>query len=253
MNLLIKFAYDGTKFSGYQRGNGSNSIEGAILSVLEETGIARQIKSAARTDRNVSALGNVIMVPTDERPDKLIGILNSRISEMVFHSYALTDEAFNPRHCIQKKYSYFISSPLENLGKVLQKFVGRHDFRQFCRKDQRNSIRTIDRIDYTVEGGGAKVVFYGKSFVWQQLRSIIGYALANPDPDMDPFDLKIEKRVVAPAEPLVLEDIVYEGVKFIPLVSGSKQAAIREKMISAILCEKFYADLYGRICHLNER
>ncbi len=253
MNLLIKFAYDGTRFSGYQRGNGSNSIEGAILSVLNETGIARQIKSAARTDRNVSALGNVVMITTDERPDKVLGILNSRISDMVFHSYAMVDEGFNPRHCVQKKYSYFIRNPPENLRNKLQKFVGRHDFRQFCRKDQRNSIRTIDRIDYTEESGGAKAVFYGKSFVWQQLRSIIGYALANPDTEIDPFGQKIERRMVAPAEPLVLEDIVYEGVEFTPLVSGSKQAAIRERMISAILYERFYEDLYKKVYHLNER
>lgn len=253
MNLLIKFAYDGTKFSGYQRGNGSNSIEGAILSVLEETRIAGDIKSAARTDRNVSALGNVIMITTNERPDKVLGILNSKISEMVFHSYALVNETFNPRHCVQKKYSYFVSAPPENFEKELQKFAGRHDFRQFCRKDQRNSIRTIDRIDYTEESGGAKVVFYGKSFVWQQLRSIIGYALANPDPDTDPFSLKLKRRMVAPAEPLVLEDIVYEGVKFMPLVSASKQAAIREKMIYSVLCERFYAELFTRVYDLDER
>ena len=39
MYYLIKYGYEGTMFSGFQRGNGSNSVEDSVIRVLEKYGI----------------------------------------------------------------------------------------------------------------------------------------------------------------------------------------------------------------------
>ncbi len=64
--MLLKFAYDGTKFYGYQRQPDKPTVEGEIISVLRDSGLDATIKSASRTDRGVSALGNVIYLADDE-------------------------------------------------------------------------------------------------------------------------------------------------------------------------------------------
>ena len=74
--MLLKFAYDGTKFFGYQRQKDIPTVEGSVLQVLRKFGIANNLKSASRTDRGVSALGNVIQLHTSMDPMDVIGILS---------------------------------------------------------------------------------------------------------------------------------------------------------------------------------
>ncbi|EQD79614.1 tRNA pseudouridine synthase A, partial [mine drainage metagenome] len=72
MSFLIKFGYIGTCFTGFQKGNGSNSVEDSILAILKRHDISKSIRSAARTDRNVSASGNVIRLSTEMHPEKML-------------------------------------------------------------------------------------------------------------------------------------------------------------------------------------
>lgn len=221
MNLLIKFGYDGREFSGYQIGNGQNSVEDSIISILTEGGIAKELRSAARTDRSVSATGNVFMIETGERPSKVMGMLNSKGRNLCFFSYATVEKDFNPRHCDRKSYSYFVISAPPDLEATLQQFEGKHDFSNFCRHDQRNPVRTIDHIRVNRDGNSAWVTFEGRSFVWEQIRSIMGYVLSENRVG-DPFVPGVIRRIVAAPEPLILNDIHYPGVEFIQSVPRAK-------------------------------
>lgn len=243
MRLLIKFGYDGTKFTGYQAGNGKNSVEGTILSVMEKHGIALKLNSAARTDRSVSASGNAFCIETEQRPTKVLGILNSQIPDMLFHSFAVVDEGFNPRHCDQKEYSYLVVSPPAGMEKLLKLFEGTHDFSNFCRRDQRNPVRTIDKIEIERKGEMAKVKFHARSFVWEQIRSIMGYVLADSDHERDPFSKAPGERLVAAPEPLILEDIRYSEVSFRHFVSQSKKKYLERERISKLMQLNLYEEL----------
>ncbi len=215
MYYFIKYGYNGDMFTGFQHKNGDNSVEDTIIKVLEKYGINKNIESAARTDRYVSALGNVFLVETDMDIIKILKILNSHIKYMFFRSYALLENYYNPRHNSSKKYSYILhhSDKTEKIIYILKKFEGKHDFINFCRADGRNTIRTIDKIDYINHGKMDIINFYGRSFIWHQLRSIIAFAIMG-NIDDDPFMLDQKFTYLADPQPLILMDIKYNDTNF---------------------------------------
>lgn len=226
LRLLVKFGYIGWLYTGYQTGNGNRSVEDTILEVLRKKGISDGLHSAARTDRSVSAISNAIAIDTSERPSKVMGILNSSIPGMLFHSYAIVDDDFNPRHCDFKIYRYII--PEEEAGPYLRRslalFRGRHDFSNFCKLDERNPVRTIRSIRVSRKEGMISVDFKSRSFLWNQIRTIMAYALDHSfsQDQEDPFSLKERYGRLLDPEALLLQEMVYDGVEFRQMLSLSK-------------------------------
>ncbi|GGM78424.1 tRNA pseudouridine(38-40) synthase TruA [Thermogymnomonas acidicola] len=226
-NYLIKFAYDASGYTGFQRGNGDRSIEGTIEKHLAELGVFQRIRSAARTDRLVSALGNAFTVSSERDPEDILSYLNASIEDMLFYAYARVAEGFNPRHCKMKQYRYHITGNninAERLERILSMFQGTHDFRNFAKADRRNTVRRIDRIEVMSDGDTVTVDFYAQSFIWHQIRSIMGFALHYVESEEvpEPFSLQGRNRFLAEPEYLVLVDIEYEGVQFRHTVKRSK-------------------------------
>ena len=238
---FIKFSYIGFMFSGFQRGNGENSVEDSIIRCLEKNSLPSEIHSAARTDRGVSAVGNVFSMESDESILKIMGILNSGIKNCVFHSYAGVEPGSNPRHNKMKQYRYFLPGIQESVlfDRFIAKFRDEHDFSGFCRRDHRNPVRTIKDIRTSWENGYGAVDFYGKSFVWNQIRSIVGFTLKNfNEQDIDPFREGVKNSYIAPAENLVLMDITYEGIEFKRVMNRSKEryvSGLRERKFADFL------------------
>ena len=214
MYYLIKYGYDGSMFDGFQRDNGINSVENTIIKTLREYNITDNIESAARTDKYVSARGNVLLLKSGDEGNKIMKILNSQIKYMFFYSYSVLDDYLNPRHNETKQYSYILygtydMAPIIN---TLKKFEGTHDFINFCRPDKRNTVRTIKRIDYREYPGFYMINFYAKSFIWHQIRSIIEYSLRNTGGD--PFSITAKFPYLADPVPLILMDISYKNIAF---------------------------------------
>lgn len=228
MRLFVKFGYAGWEYSGFQSGNGDSSVEDTILSVIRATGISGGLSSAARTDRGVSAISNVIAFNTDFTPEKSLGILNSSIEGMIFHSWAEVPETMNPRHCDYKVYRYII--PIEQvkdpglLNNQLQRFKGTHDFSRFSRRDHRNPVRTIRSIEVKQHGDIISIDFTARSFLWNQIRSIMGFAMMQnmEGSDQDPFSSTERFPVVVDPHPLLLLNIEYQGIQFKSWIPRSK-------------------------------
>ena len=148
---------------------------------------------------------------------------------MVFYAYAHVENGFNPRHCKSKSYTYFIPGNWLFLRQAFLKFEGEHDFSCFCRRDSRSSYRRIEKISLIYRHGYTEVKFTAQSFVWEQIRSIVGYCMANRDRvnQTDPFSEKIGRRIVASPQPLILNDIQYRGIKFIYEAVGKNVAYLR--------------------------
>ncbi len=227
LRLIIKYGYFGWQFTGFQRGNGNNSVEDSILRVLEKAGISDKIQSAARTDRNVSAISNAFAVDTVSKPTMVMGILNGKIPGMVFHSYAIVEDDFNPRHCDYKTYRYIIHKDQAGpyLRDALKPFRGKHDFRNFCKMDERNPIRTIRSISVNRKGDRIFIDYKARSFLWNQIRSITSYALEHSfsETQEDPFSLKEKYPKLMDPEGLILLDMVYEDIEFIEYIPVSKK------------------------------
>ncbi len=213
MYYLIKYGYDGSMFDGFQKDNGINSVENTIIKTLKEFNISDKIESAARTDKYVSAKGNVFLLNSNDSIEKIMKILNSKIKYMFFYSYYELNSYFNPRHNEAKQYSYILYGNY-NINKImltLKKFEGTHDFINFCRKDNRNTIRAIKKIDYYNYNGFYIINFYAKSFIWHQIRSIMEYSLRFSN---DPFSINAKFPYLADPLPLILMDISYKDIYF---------------------------------------
>lgn len=234
MRLLIKFGYIGWLYTGYQSGNGERSVEDTILKILRKNALSEMIHSAARTDRGVSAVSNAFTVDTDERPSKVLGILNSSIDGMMFHSYAEVPPDFNARHCDYKVYRYTIPEGEAGpyLREVLGKFRGRHDFRHFCKMDERNPVRTIRSLQVRRRNGMIMADFKSRSFLWNQIRTIMAYGVehSNEPVQEDPFERTSRYGKLLEPEPLVLMEMVYKDIDFIPALGFAKIGQFNSKI-----------------------
>ncbi len=241
--MLLKFAYDGTKFYGYQRQKNLPTVEGEILKVLRKYGIAENLRSASRTDRGVSALGNVIQITTDMEPRKIIGILNSNLQWIYFHSFAPQD--INPRHAEKRWYRYHLYDlgyNLDALRKAANIFKGEHDFRYFTRA-RKNTVIRIEDIKIEKQGHIILIDFYARNYLWNLIRRIVAamekYALGFEFGE-EVFERKFNFGL-APPEPLILMDVQY---KF-PFITVGIPKKLRKDMAIKYLQGLIYAYLSG--------
>ena len=181
MRVAIKFAYDGTIFHGYARQLKLKTVEGDLIKFLVKNGIIEDTKesifrSASRTDKGVSALGNVLSFKTDKDITHIFEDLNV-YDDIVFYGIKQVDDDFYPRYANQRIYRYYFKDDeydFEKIIQVLNLFIGTHDFSNFARiEEHKNPIRTIDNI--TVEKLNEFIIidFYAQTYLWQQIRRII--------------------------------------------------------------------------------
>ncbi|KYK28607.1 MAG: hypothetical protein AYK23_00020 [Candidatus Proteinoplasmatales archaeon SG8-5] len=208
MKYALKFAYDGQAFEGYARQPGMRTVEGEVIETMQSLGIiedprSNAFQSASRTDRGVSAAGNVIAVVTGFDKDALIPALNSKLDGAVFWGIAQVEGGFNARHARERWYRYILHrtrmpDPNE-LQTAANQFVGEHDFCDYAKKDtgEENTVLTINSIDIN---GNADFIFIdikAERFLWQMVRRLVSSMM---DGGTGP----------APAENLILMDVAYD-------------------------------------------
>jgi len=227
MRLAVKFAYDGKEFHGYARQPQLKTVEGEMIKSLVKHGFIEDTKesffrSSSRTDKNVSALCNVVAFNTNASKKHLLQTLSNDFSSILVYGVKDVDPRFNPRYAKLRQYRYYLQVADLNIEKIVSTsacFTGEHDFSNFARLESfKDPVRTIDNIIFTLEDAFLIIDFYAQTFLWHQIRRIISAlikvgsgkleknqiidALNNPDVKVD-FGL-------APAEPLILKDIVYD-------------------------------------------
>jgi tRNA pseudouridine38-40 synthase len=219
--MALKFAYDGKNFHGYARQPNLTTVEGELIESLVKHGFiddakASLFRSASRTDKNVSALGNVVAFNTD-----VSNFLSDILPSIIVYGKKEVEPDFNPRHAKLRQYRYHLPSNSLDTEKVISAsscFTGEHDFSNFARVEAfKNPVRTIDNIIFTLKDNLLIIDFFAKTFLWHQIRRIISAlikvgkgtlekeqiteALDNPNKKVD-FGL-------ASAEPLILMDVIY--------------------------------------------
>jgi len=225
--IALKFAYDGANFLGFQRQPVGVTVEGSLVHALAKVGAITSsrecgYRSSSRTDRGVSALGNIISIRTSFPLGSLCSAVNSEMEDIWAYSAVKVPDDFNPRGARQRWYRYHLPKSDQDphlLRDIAGRFVGVHDFSGYARKDDRNPVRRIDSI--TVEDAGMfhVVDFRAESFLWNMVRRIVWMMNEGSSGRMDldsigPETEKVPIRVgLAPPEYLVLMDIDC-GVEF---------------------------------------
>lgn len=193
--------YDGTPFVGWQMQAAGRSIQGRLEEALAAfTGERIGVRGAGRTDAGVHALGQVAHFDLARAwsPDKIRDALNYHLKPdpIVARACREVDAAFDARFsAVGRHYLYrvlarkarpaldqdrvwWVPRPLEPvaMAAAARLLVGRHDFTTFraagCQA--RSPVKTLDRLDVTVDGEEIRIRASARSFLHHQVRSIVG-------------------------------------------------------------------------------
>lgn len=211
--ILLRVAYDGTNYHGWQVQPNAKTIEGELNRVLTRlTGEEIQVTGASRTDAGVHALGNVAVFDTASRipAEKFSYALNQRLPEdIVIQSSIQVADDFHPRHCdCRKTYEYDILNrtfplpvyrntayflygdlDLDAMRRACPAFLGEHDFASFCAAGAQvqTTVRTIyslEVLEWPLTGAGRgdkpsperllTIRVRGNGFLYNMVRIIAG-------------------------------------------------------------------------------
>lgn len=266
--VALKVMYFGQRFFGFaSEAQMDPTVESEIFKALKKTrlingGDKKELlySRCGRTDRGVSSVGQVIALLL--RSKQVEGIVSSKtsgeeIDYVQILNKVLPDDIrvmgwspapvdFSARFsCLSRKYKYFFwKDDLDILAmeKAAKKFVGQHDFRNFCKMDAKNvhnyrrHITSFEIVPYHESFGDDELwvmEIKGTAFLWHQIRCmaallfLIGEGLESPDIIDLLLDTKSTARKpqykMAPEVQLILQSCEFEGLRFI-CSTGAKRA-----------------------------
>lgn len=207
MRYVLKIAYDGTDYAGWQCQKNAVSVQELLEKAIETAlKISVRVTASGRTDAGVHALGQTchfdaeLSIPPEKLPDCLNRFLPRDVR--VLSGFA-TDETFDcNRSAKRKTYRYSLydgvyDMPLkdrfavrvenlpatETLRKVARFLEGEHDYKAFCASG--SAVKTTVRTVYEVrveegESYGTRDVYVyvtGNGFLYNMVRTMVGEML----------------------------------------------------------------------------
>ena len=198
-NYQIIIEYDGTKFVGWQYQKNGISIQEILEKKLKKVLKEKvRIIGAGRTDAGVHALGQSANFIINKKIDNFkrflnsinfflnrysISIINIKKKNFNFHSrysakeriydYKITNR--NSPLALDKNRTWLIKKKLDfNLLKKGAKILkGKHDFSTF-RASSKTAIKKINDVKVTRRKGVINIQFKSRSFLQNQVRSMVG-------------------------------------------------------------------------------
>ena len=199
----LDIEYDGGRYAGWQRQAGQASVQGAIeQAIFVFTGEEVTLRGAGRTDAGVHALGQVAHVDLtrDWPPDTVRDAINAHMG-MAGETVAIVDaekavDDFDarfwatgrhylyrivnrrPRLALETGRAWWVPKPLDHeaMHEAAQTLIGRHDFTTFrsVQCQAKSPVKTLDRLDVTRAGEVIEVRASARSFLHNQVRSMVG-------------------------------------------------------------------------------
>ncbi len=207
MRYVLKIAYDGTAYAGWQCQKNAPSVQEALENaILQALNTSVRVTGSGRTDAGVHAAGQTchfdgeFTVPPEKMPDCLNRFLPPDIR--VLEGKAATTGFDCNRSAKRKTYRYSLyvasremplkeryatrveTAPcLERLQQAAALFEGEHDFKAFCASG--SSVKTTVRTVYSVRVedsetyGGRDIHVYvtGNGFLYNMVRTMVGELL----------------------------------------------------------------------------
>ena len=232
MRYAFLVAYDGARYFGFVRQPGKPTVETELLRAFERCGLYRELKEAryrvaARTDRGVSAIGQVVALDVIEQPN--LRAINARLPEdIAVLATAGVKPDFNPRSQVQSKhYRYVCEAPprfdLSTARRAARLLKGAHDFKHLCKHERGRP--TIGELKYASVRGQKILVFdfIARAFLWQQVRRMVGALLSvgTGKLSLEEFKRMLDGQArqamrPAPAEGLFLVGVQYPSLALKP-------------------------------------
>jgi len=241
---MLKVAYDGTNYSGWQRQKNSVAVQEILEEALSKAyGTYIVVKGASRTDSGVHALdqGVVFAVSDTSIPVKRLPIVVNNLlpndisvlcarevtaefawdfsSKRKTYLYKICNNKY--RNPLMVNYCWHVSKPLDVslMQSATMHFIGEHDFIGFSAtgSPRLSSIRTVYDISVSADDGIITISITGNGFLYNMVRIIAGtlsyVGLGKIKPDEIPHIIKSKNRTLAgptaPPHGLVLKEIIY--------------------------------------------
>ena len=193
--------YDGAPFAGWQIQSDRLTVQGVLSAAIEAlSGEKTQVQGAGRTDAGVHARGQVAHVDLtrDWDIDTVRDALNAHLRPHPVAILAAERAAdnFNARtSAIKRHYLYRIVNrradltldaghawrvprPLDAaaMQAAAQRLIGKHDFTTFRSTEcqAKSPVKTLDRLDVERHGDEVNVWASARSFLHNQVRSMVG-------------------------------------------------------------------------------
>ena len=208
MRYVMKIAYDGTEYAGWQRQKNALSVQEALENAIETAlGVNVRVTASGRTDAGVHAAGQVchfdsdtLTVPPEKMPDCLNRFLPSDIR--IVDGWG-ADVNFDSNRSAKRKtycYSLYVSKrempikerfavrvddapSLDALQSVAKLFEGEHDFKAFCASGSavKTTVRTVYevKVEESESFGSRDIKIYvtGNGFLYNMVRTMTGELL----------------------------------------------------------------------------
>ncbi len=242
-NYRLIISYDGTRFKGWQRLPGENTIQGRIESALSDIfNQPIEIHGSGRTDAGVHAAGQVASFhgPACDRK-RLFAQLRHRLPEDIgILDIDYAPERFHARlSAMEKTYCYRVwnSSEPDVFGRLYRAPVpqrldeeameramalclGKKDFLAFCSNKhfKKSSVRRLCEFSLRREGKELIFTLRADGFLYNMVRILVGTVLevgmGQRTPDSIPALFASRRREdageTAPARGLCLMEVCYE-------------------------------------------
>lgn len=241
----ITIEYDGTPFVGWQRQAAGVSVQGRLQEAIARfSGEHPTVRGAGRTDAGVHAIGQVAHFDLEKRwdPFRICGAINFHLQPDPITIVACAEVAggFDARFsATSRHYLYRIlarrAPPALDRNRVwwvphaldwramreaAARLVGRHDFTTFraVQCQAKSPLKTLDQLEVTRHGEEIRIEAAARSFLHNQVRSMVGSLKLVGDgrwtPAMLEAALEAQDRArcgpVAPAAGLYLREVRYD-------------------------------------------
>jgi tRNA pseudouridine38-40 synthase len=202
-NYKLTLCYDGTRYSGWERQPGKDTIQGKLEAVLFR--MCEQpvtVNGAGRTDAGVhaKAMTASVQLETTRTEREIRDYMNRYLPDDIAVSEVReASERFHARYkAVGKTYCYTCfdgevkpvfnrryvtvleSRPDEKkMALAAQYLQGEHDFRSFCSNPQmkKSTVRIVDRIEVTRKKEYLYFDFHGTGFLQNMVRILVGTLL----------------------------------------------------------------------------
>ena len=208
--------YDGAPFVGWQLQEKDLSVQGALMAAIEAfSGEKVMVQGAGRTDAGVHAIGQVAHfdLAAERETDTVRDAINAHLRP---HPVAVLSAEKVPadfdarRSALRRHYLYRIGNrrpdlalergrawrvprrlDVEAMHAGAQRLIGKHDFTTFRSTEcqAKSPEKTLDRLDVSRVGEEVHITATARSFLHNQVRSMVGSLVLVGDGKWQPDDM----------------------------------------------------------------
>jgi tRNA pseudouridine38-40 synthase len=258
MKIALKLAYLGDGYYGFQRQPNLVTVDSEVRKALCRIGIVGgDFCYAGRTDRGVSALGQVIDFWIDEEISHLARprCINGRLPRDIWAwAWAEAPLGFSARwNALWREYRYFLWHPgldVDRMRDAASLLLGRHDFRNFS-SEKKDTVRQILKLDISEADGLTIFDVRAEGFLWNMTRKIacalekVGSGEKGMEWILELLDPERNQGApTAPAQGLVLMEVGYDGLQWQVDEYSRKRAAsalgtiVQKRMAGAVVARE---------------